>query len=114
MDKFINGELTLNPSRVETAGPRTAYQKRIHRDQYNLIPLDPEAFIQKALALLASDRYLEKGMGLMALTAHRLGIRRFAPLESLLVLAQYNLIVPDQNIGSLDRTLESELESSGT
>jgi len=36
-----------------------------------LIPLDPEAFIQTALDLLASDRYLEKGMGLMALTGRR-------------------------------------------
>ena len=41
-----------------------AYHERIHRDQSNLIPLDPEAFIQTALDLLASDRYLEKGMGL--------------------------------------------------
>ena len=38
--------------------------QRIHRDQSNLIPLDPEAFIQTALELLASDRYLQKGMGL--------------------------------------------------
>ena len=36
----------------------------LHRDQSNLIPLDPEAYIQQALELLASDRYLEKGMGL--------------------------------------------------
>jgi hypothetical protein len=42
------------------------YHQRIHRDQ-SLIPLDPEAFFQKALALLASDLYPEKGMGLMAL-----------------------------------------------
>ena len=33
--------------------------------------LDPEAFIQQALELLASDRYLQKGMGLMALTGRR-------------------------------------------
>jgi hypothetical protein len=33
-----------------------------------LIALDPEAFIQKALRLLSSERYFEKGMGLMALT----------------------------------------------
>jgi hypothetical protein len=38
-----------------------------------LIPLDPQAFIQKALDLLASDRYLEKGMGLMALTGSPAG-----------------------------------------
>ena len=36
-----------------------------------MTPLDPEAFIQTALDLLASDRYLEKGMGLMALTGRR-------------------------------------------
>ena len=41
--------------------------RAVHRDQSSLIPLEPEAFIQKALALL---RYLEKGMGLMALTGH--------------------------------------------
>ena len=33
--------------------------------------LDPEAFIRKALTLLASERYLEKGMGLIALTGRR-------------------------------------------
>ena len=44
------------------------YHQRIHEDQSNLIPLDPQAFIEKALDLLASGRYLEKGMGLMALT----------------------------------------------
>jgi hypothetical protein len=47
------------------------YSRRIHKDQSNLIPLDPEAFIQTALTLLASDRYLEKGMALMALTGRR-------------------------------------------
>jgi hypothetical protein len=31
----------------------------------------PKAFIQTALELLASDRYLQKGMGLMALTGRR-------------------------------------------
>src|SRR6266436_4322875 len=41
------------------------------RTNPTLIPLDPEAFIQTALTLLASDRYLEKGMGLMALTGRR-------------------------------------------
>jgi Telomere resolvase len=48
-----------------------AYHQRIHRDQSKLIPLDPEAFIQTARELLASDRYLQKGMGLMALTGRR-------------------------------------------
>ena len=42
----------------------TERHERIHRDQSNLIPLDPEAFIQAALELLSSDRYLQKGMGL--------------------------------------------------
>jgi hypothetical protein len=36
-----------------------------------LIALDPEAFIQKALRLLSSERLPRKGMGLMALTGRR-------------------------------------------
>jgi hypothetical protein len=32
---------------------------------------EPEAFIHKALDLLSSDRYLEKGVGLMALSGRR-------------------------------------------
>jgi len=44
----------------ETRSINAAYHQRIHKDQSNLIPLDPEAFIQKRLTLLASDRYLEK------------------------------------------------------
>jgi hypothetical protein len=54
-----------------TRAINAAYHQRIHKDQSNLIPLDPEAFIQTALTLLASDRYLEKGMALMALTGRR-------------------------------------------
>jgi hypothetical protein len=42
-----------------------------------LIPLDPEAFIDKALELLSSERYFEKGMGLMAMTGRR-------PVENIL------------------------------
>ena len=61
--------LALEPE--ETRALNAAYHERIHRDQSNLIPLDPEAFIEKALELLASDRYLQKGMGLMALTGRR-------------------------------------------
>jgi hypothetical protein len=61
--------LALDPE--ETRALNAAYHHRIHRDQSNLIPLDPEAFIQTALELLASDRYLQKGMGLMALTGRR-------------------------------------------
>jgi hypothetical protein len=45
---------------META---TLNMSGIYQDQSNLIPLDPQTFIQKALDLLASDRYLEKGMG---------------------------------------------------
>jgi hypothetical protein len=30
----------------------------------DMLALDPEAFIEKALELLSSDRYLQKGMGL--------------------------------------------------
>jgi hypothetical protein len=56
-----------SPSQELNAG----YHQPIHQDPSNLIPLAPEAFIQKALTLLASDRYLEKGMGLMALTRRR-------------------------------------------
>jgi hypothetical protein len=33
--------------------------------------IEPEAFIQKALELLASERYFEKGMAVMALTERR-------------------------------------------
>jgi hypothetical protein len=61
--------LALDPE--ETRAINAAYHQRIHKDQSNLIPLDPEAFIQTALTLLASDRYLEKGMALMALTGRR-------------------------------------------
>jgi hypothetical protein len=61
--------LALPPEETRTIN--AAYHQRIHKDQSNLIPLDPEAFIQTALDLLASDRYLEKGMGLMALTGRR-------------------------------------------
>jgi hypothetical protein len=58
--------LAIEPE--ETRALNAAYHERVHRDQSNLIPLDPEAFIQTALELLSSDRYLQKGMGLMALT----------------------------------------------
>ena len=61
--------LALPPE--ETRALNAAYHQRIHEDQSNLIPLDPQAFIEKALDLLASGRYLEKGMGLMALTGRR-------------------------------------------
>jgi hypothetical protein len=61
--------LALDPE--ETPAINAAYHQRIHKDQSNLIPLDPEAFIQTALDLLSSERYLEKGMGLMALTGRR-------------------------------------------
>ena len=61
--------LALPPE--ETRQLNAAYHQRIHRDQSSLIPLEPEAFIHKALELLASERYFEKGMGLMALTGRR-------------------------------------------
>jgi len=54
-------------------GGNSRYQCRLppaHPPRH-LIPLDPEAFIKKALELLASERYFEKGMGLMALTGRR-------------------------------------------
>jgi hypothetical protein len=52
--------LALAPE--ETRAINAAYHERIGRDQSGLIGLDPEAFIQKALRLLSSDRHLEKGM----------------------------------------------------
>jgi len=61
--------LALPPE--ETRSINAAYHQSIHRDQSSLIPPEPEAFIHKALDLLSSDRYLEKGMGLMALTGRR-------------------------------------------
>ena len=61
--------LALPPE--ETRAINAAYHQSIHRDQSNLIPLDAEAFIQTAINLLASERYLVKGMGLMALTGRR-------------------------------------------
>jgi hypothetical protein len=50
--------LALPPE--QTRAINAAYHERIHRDQSSLIPLEPEAFIQKALELLASERYIEK------------------------------------------------------
>ena len=61
--------LALPPE--ETRAINAAYHQHIHRDQSHLIPLDPQAFVQKAIDLLGSDRYLEKGMALMALTGRR-------------------------------------------
>jgi hypothetical protein len=52
--------LALAPEETRAINP--AYHERIRRDQSGLIALDPEAFIQKALRLLSSDRHLEKGM----------------------------------------------------
>ena len=43
--------LSLDPEETRTLN--AAYHERIHRDQSNLIPLGPEAFIQTALELLA-------------------------------------------------------------
>jgi hypothetical protein len=40
----------------ETRALNAAYHQRIHEDQSNLIPLDPQAFIEKALDLLASSK----------------------------------------------------------
>lgn len=63
--------LALDPE--ETRSLNTAYQSSIHRDQSKLIPLDADVFIEKAMELLGSSRYLEKGMALMALTGRRPG-----------------------------------------
>jgi hypothetical protein len=59
---------------LEPEETHAAYHERIHHDQSNLIPLDPEAFIQTALELLSSDRYLQKAMGLDG--PHRAQARR--------------------------------------
>jgi Telomere resolvase len=48
-----------------------AYHERIHRDQSNLIPLGSRGLHPNGVELLASDRYLQKGIGLMALTGRR-------------------------------------------
>jgi hypothetical protein len=50
-------------SRRNPSAQRTDYHERIHRDQSNLIPPRSEAFIQQALELLGSDRYLQKCIG---------------------------------------------------
>jgi hypothetical protein len=48
--------LALPPEKTRDA----AYHQRIHRDQSSLIPLDPEAFIQKAPEALAGERTSKK------------------------------------------------------
>ena len=63
--------LALDPE--ETRSLNAAYQSSIHRDQSKLIPLDADAFIEKARSLLSSSSYLEKGIALMALTGRRPG-----------------------------------------
>jgi hypothetical protein len=40
----LHWDLALEPEETRTLN--AAYHERIHRDQSNLIPLDPEAFIQ--------------------------------------------------------------------
>jgi hypothetical protein len=47
--------LALEPE--ETRALNAAYHERIHRDQSDLIPLDPEAFIQTALELLSKKAW---------------------------------------------------------
>jgi hypothetical protein len=61
--------LALTPE--ETRAINAAYQKEIHKDQSDLIPLDAEAFIATATDLLKSERYTTLGMALMALTGRR-------------------------------------------
>ena len=63
--------LALDPE--ETRSLNAAYQSSIHRDQSKLIPLNADAFIEKARSLLSSSSYLEKGIALMALTGRRPG-----------------------------------------
>jgi Telomere resolvase len=61
--------LALTPE--ETRAINAAYQKEIHKDQSDLIPLDAAAFIATATDLLDSERYTTLGMALMALTGRR-------------------------------------------
>jgi hypothetical protein len=63
--------LALDPE--ETRSLNAAYHRRIYSDQSKLIPLDAHLFIEKGRELLGSSRYLEKGLGLMALTGRRPG-----------------------------------------
>jgi len=57
--------LALTPE--ETRAINAAYQKEIHKDQSDLIPLDSQAFITIATGLLKSERYT----ALMVLTGRR-------------------------------------------
>jgi hypothetical protein len=91
--------LALDPE--ETRALNAAYHQRIHHDQSNLIPLDPETFIQTALELLASDRYLQKGMGLMALTGRRpaeIFFSQIQPPSEKTPLSRPHLRRPTQNL----------------
>jgi len=61
--------LALTPE--ETRAINAAYQTEIRKDQSDLIPLDPKEFIATAKELLASERFISLGMGLMAVTGRR-------------------------------------------
>jgi hypothetical protein len=56
---------------AETQQINAAYQTEIHKEQSQLMPLEPEAVIQTARKLLVSERYLDIGIGLMLLTGRR-------------------------------------------
>ena len=58
-------------TRAETQQIDAAYQTEIHKEQSQLMPLEPEAAIQTARKLLVSERYLDIGIGLMLLTGRR-------------------------------------------
>jgi len=59
--------LPLTPE--ETRSINAAYQTEIRKDQSDLIPLDAKEFV--ATELLASERFISIGMGLMAVTGRR-------------------------------------------
>ena len=61
--------LALTPE--ETRAINAAYRTQIHKDQSNLFPLDAKEFIATAKELLASERFISLGMGLMAVTGRR-------------------------------------------
>ena len=58
--KIHHPELLVKPDEASVAVAPVAPEPKPTPPKPNLLPLDPEAFIQQALELLASDRYLQK------------------------------------------------------
>ena len=91
--------LALTPE--ETRAINAAYQKEIKREQSDLIPLDPQAFITIATDLLKSERYTTLGMALMALTGRR-------PAE---IFFSAQLSLPDKKLPFPALTFEGQLKT---